>query len=115
MNDRVVDKRGSTLTAAGGIDRKQGKTRSDDVPRGIVCMVIATILFAGASAASKWLVGVYPVGEVLCLAFVRLTHRRRGDDLAGQRAVGLRNTSATRPLGARPFASDLAALFAPRV
>jgi drug/metabolite transporter (DMT)-like permease len=67
MDDRAVDKRGPTLTAAGGVDRKQGKTRSDDVPRGIVCMVIATILFAGASAASKWLVGVYPVGEVLCL------------------------------------------------
>ncbi len=67
MDDRTVDKRGSTLTAAGGIDRKQGKTRSDDVPRGIVCMVIATILFSGASAASKWLVGIYPVGEVLCL------------------------------------------------
>ena len=67
MNDRLVDRRGSTLTAAGGIDRKQGKTRSDDVPRGIVCMVIATILFSGASAASKWLVGIYPVGEVLCL------------------------------------------------
>jgi drug/metabolite transporter (DMT)-like permease len=67
MDDRAVDKRGPTLTAAGGIDRKQGKTRSDDVPRGIVCMVIATILFSGASAASKWLVGLYPVGEVLCL------------------------------------------------
>ena len=67
MDDRAVDKRGPTLTAAGGIDRRQGKTRSDDVPRGIVCMVIATILFAGASAASKWLVGIYPVGEVLCL------------------------------------------------
>jgi drug/metabolite transporter (DMT)-like permease len=67
MDDRAVDKRGPTLTAAGGVDRKQGKTRSDDVPRGIVCMVIATILFSGASAASKWLVGVYPVGEVLCL------------------------------------------------
>jgi len=67
MDDRAVDKRGPTLTAARGIDRKQGKTRSDDVPRGIVCMVIATILFSGASAASKWLVGVYPVGEVLCL------------------------------------------------
>ena len=67
MDDRAVDKRGPTLTAAGGIDRKQGKTRSDDVPRGIVCRVIATILFAGASAASKWLVGIYPVGEVLCL------------------------------------------------
>jgi drug/metabolite transporter (DMT)-like permease len=67
MDDRAVGKRGPKLTAAGGIDRKQGKTRSDDVPRGIVCMVIATILFSGASAASKWLVGVYPVGEVLCL------------------------------------------------
>src|ERR1700751_3468812 len=67
MDDRAGDRRGSTLTAAGGIDRKQGKTRSDDVPRGIVCMVIATILFSGASAASKWLVGLYPVGEVLCL------------------------------------------------
>jgi drug/metabolite transporter (DMT)-like permease len=29
--------------------------------------VVATILFAGASAASKWLVGIYPVGEVLFL------------------------------------------------
>jgi drug/metabolite transporter (DMT)-like permease len=67
MDDRAVEKRGPKLTAAGGIDRKQGKTRSDDVPRGIVCMVIATILFSGASAASKWLVGIYPVGEVLCL------------------------------------------------
>ncbi len=67
MDDRTADKRGSKLTAASGVDRKQGKSRSDDVPRGIVCMVIATILFSGASAASKWLVGVYPVGEVLCL------------------------------------------------
>ncbi|MBO0716642.1 MAG: DMT family transporter [Rhizobiales bacterium] len=67
MDDRTVDERGAKLTAAGGIDRKQGKPRSDDVPRGIVCMIIATILFSGASAASKWLVGVYPVGEVLCL------------------------------------------------
>ena len=67
MDDRAVEKRGQKSTATGGIDRKQGKTRSDDVPRGILCMVIATILFSGASAASKWLVGVYPVGEVLCL------------------------------------------------
>ena len=67
MDDRAVEKRGQKSTATGGIDRKQGKTRSDDVPRGILCMVIATILFSGASAASKWLVGIYPVGEVLCL------------------------------------------------
>ena len=67
MDDQAVDKRGPKLRTAGGIDRKQGRARSDDVPHGIVCMVIATILFAGASAASKWLVGIYPVGEVLCL------------------------------------------------
>lgn len=41
--------------------------RSEDVPRGIVLMIVATVLFAGASAASKWLVGIYPVGEVLFL------------------------------------------------
>src|SRR5271167_2141799 len=41
--------------------------RTEDVPRGIVMMIVATFLFAGASAASKWLVGVYPVGEVLFL------------------------------------------------
>lgn len=39
--------------------------RTEDVPRGIVLMIIATALFAGASAMSKWLVGAYPVGEVL--------------------------------------------------
>jgi drug/metabolite transporter (DMT)-like permease len=41
--------------------------RTEDVPRAILMMVTATVLFAGASAASKWLVGVYPVGEVLFL------------------------------------------------
>jgi drug/metabolite transporter (DMT)-like permease len=41
--------------------------RTDDVPRAILLMIVATILFAGASAASKWLVGIYPVGEVLFL------------------------------------------------
>jgi drug/metabolite transporter (DMT)-like permease len=66
MNDRAAEN-WQGLAAAGGIDRKHGKGRSDDVPRGILCMVIATILFSGASAASKWLVGIYPVGEVLCL------------------------------------------------
>jgi len=46
---------------------KQAKDRTEDIPRGIVMMVIATILFAAASAASKWLVAAYPVGEVLFL------------------------------------------------
>jgi hypothetical protein len=75
MDDRAVEKRQSGATAD-GIDRNSGKgsstgsstaRRSDDVPRGILCMVVATILFSAASAASKWLVEIYPVGEVLCL------------------------------------------------
>ena len=41
--------------------------RTEDVPRGILLMIVATVLFASASAASKWLVAIYPVGEVLFL------------------------------------------------
>jgi drug/metabolite transporter (DMT)-like permease len=41
--------------------------RTDNVPAGIIMMILATIFFAGASAASKWLVAEYPVGEVLFL------------------------------------------------
>jgi drug/metabolite transporter (DMT)-like permease len=52
---------------AGAADLKEIVGRTEDVPRGIVFMIIATILFAVASAASKWLVAVYPVGEVLFL------------------------------------------------
>jgi drug/metabolite transporter (DMT)-like permease len=54
-------------SVAGRSDLKQMLGRTDDVPRGIVLMVVATILFAAASAASKWLVAIYPVGEVLFL------------------------------------------------
>jgi drug/metabolite transporter (DMT)-like permease len=39
--------------------------RREHVPLGILFMVGATILFAGSSAVSKWLVEPYPVGEVL--------------------------------------------------
>jgi len=82
MDDRAVEKRQGGATAD-SIDRNSGKGsssgsspvrsighgagRNDDVPRGILCMVVATILFSAASAASKWLVEIYPVGEVLCL------------------------------------------------
>jgi drug/metabolite transporter (DMT)-like permease len=37
----------------------------DDVPRGILFMIGATILFAISSALAKWLVAIYPVGEVM--------------------------------------------------
>ena len=40
-------------------------TRRERIPLGILYMVSATILFAGNSAISKWLVDKYPVGEVI--------------------------------------------------
>lgn len=39
--------------------------RKDRVTRGILYMIAATVLFAISSAASKWQVDIYPVGEVL--------------------------------------------------
>ncbi len=41
------------------------KNHKDHVPRGIGCMVLATVMFAGSSALIKWQVGIYPVGEVV--------------------------------------------------
>ena len=57
----------SGVSVAARASAQQIKGRTDNVPRGILMMVVATILFAGASAASKWLVSIYPVGEVLFL------------------------------------------------
>ena len=39
--------------------------RREHIPLGILYMVGATIVFAASSAASKWLVASYPIGEVL--------------------------------------------------
>src|SRR5260370_15781200 len=39
--------------------------RAERIPLGIICMLAATILFAGSSALSKWLVATYPIGEML--------------------------------------------------
>jgi drug/metabolite transporter (DMT)-like permease len=43
----------------------QAAARREHVPLGILFMVASTIVFAGSSAMSKWLVASYPVGEVL--------------------------------------------------
>jgi drug/metabolite transporter (DMT)-like permease len=37
----------------------------DDVPRGILFMIGASVLFALANAIAKWQVAIYPVGEVM--------------------------------------------------
>jgi drug/metabolite transporter (DMT)-like permease len=43
----------------------QTSVRQERIPLAILYMVSATVLFAGSSAVSKWLVATYPVGEVL--------------------------------------------------
>ena len=67
MDDLTEEKRADAAGAsiAGSANLNEIAGRTEDVPRGIIMMIIATALFAGASAASKWLVGSYPVGEVL--------------------------------------------------
>jgi drug/metabolite transporter (DMT)-like permease len=60
-----VDLSGGSV--AGHADTRQIVGRTEDVPRAIILMIVATVLFAAASAASKWLVGIYPIGEVLFL------------------------------------------------
>jgi drug/metabolite transporter (DMT)-like permease len=41
------------------------RERTDDIPRGILCMVIATVAFAVTHALNKWLIAIYPLGEVM--------------------------------------------------
>src|SRR5262245_37545349 len=56
---------GGRVTEAIRQDSGLTATRREHVPLGIVYMVGATIVFAMSSAVSKWLVDIYPVGEVL--------------------------------------------------
>ncbi len=67
MDDLTGNKQAdvASVSAAGG--GLASMRRTEDVPRGILLMIVATVLFASASAASKWLVAIYPVGEVLFL------------------------------------------------
>ncbi len=69
MDDLTGEKQAdaSSGSIAGQNGSQRIMARTDDVPRGIVMMILATILFASASAASKWLIGAYPVGEVVFL------------------------------------------------
>lgn len=43
----------------------QRATTTDNVPKGILYMTLATFLFAISSAIAKWQVAIYPVGEVM--------------------------------------------------
>src|SRR5260370_10841627 len=54
------------------------RERTERIPLGIAFMLTATILFAGSSALSKWLVATYPIGEML---FVRAAAALIGSSL----------------------------------
>jgi len=50
------------------VNKRKGepaKTRQERIPLGIALMVSSSIIFAGSSALSKWLVATYPIGEML--------------------------------------------------
>jgi drug/metabolite transporter (DMT)-like permease len=55
------DTNNSSLAARGAVLA----ARQDNVPRGILFMIAATLLFAISSAIAKWQVAIYPVGEVM--------------------------------------------------
>ena len=42
-----------------------GAVRQNQVVRGILFMIAATVMFAISNALSKWVVAIYPVGEVM--------------------------------------------------
>ena len=57
------------MTATSRVEQAPARpTRHERIPLAIVYMVVAGFVFAGSSAASKWLVATYPVGEVLLAA-----------------------------------------------
>jgi drug/metabolite transporter (DMT)-like permease len=49
------------------LDSPKSAIRRDNVPRGIMCMIAATLLFALTHALAKWQVAAYPVGQVMFL------------------------------------------------
>ncbi|MFL9828137.1 DMT family transporter [Rhodoplanes sp. SY1] len=51
--------------ASAGASAAPAPRRVDNVPLGILFMVGSTVMFAVSSALAKWLVAIYPVGEVM--------------------------------------------------
>lgn len=102
--------------------------RRDDVPRGILCMIAATLLFAASNAISKWQVALYPVGEVMfirslsslliCSAFILPTAgfavfatRRVRDHVARGLSQSISQTFTVLALGLMPMAGATAINF----
>jgi hypothetical protein len=59
--------RNVTDSSNSSVERRipQPPTRQERIPQAILYMIAAGMIFSFSSAASKWLVATYPVGEVL--------------------------------------------------
>ena len=127
MDSPTGDQR-AALPGMGTAERKQVNIHKDHVPRGILCMVVATIMFAAAAAFSKWQVAIYPVGEVMflrslsglvvCAAFmlpvtgfsVFATHRPR-DHVARGLSQSISQTLSVLAYSLMPLAGAIAINF----
>ena len=58
-------KRLFSLIWHGAARKAAPKEKKEDVPRGILCMIVASALFAMMHAIAKWQVADYPVGQVM--------------------------------------------------
>jgi drug/metabolite transporter (DMT)-like permease len=102
--------------------------RTDDVPRGILYMIAATLLFAVSSAIAKWQVAIYPVGEVMffrsffsllvCAMFVLpvtglrvFATQRPRDHVARGLSQSISQTFTVIALGLMPLAGAIAINF----
>jgi drug/metabolite transporter (DMT)-like permease len=59
--------RNVTASSSSSVERRipEPPTRQERIPQAILYMIAAGMIFSFSSAASKWLVATYPVGEVL--------------------------------------------------
>ena len=55
----------AAVSATKSAPRKPLAVRRSNIPLGILFMIAASLLFAASSALAKWLVALYPVGEVM--------------------------------------------------
>ena len=100
----------------------------DDIPRGILLMIAATVLFAVWSAIGKWQVAIYPVGEVMflrsissfivCMAVVLpftgmsvFATQRRRDHIARGLSQAVSQTFTIIAFGLMPLAGAIAINF----
>lgn len=100
-------------------------TRLDDVPRGVLLMIGATLLLAAANALGKHLVALYPIGEVMffrsgaafavCCAFVLprsglavFATKRPRDHVARGVSQAISQTLTVAALGLMPIAGVMA-------